>query len=279
MAVSAPARDDDPFALSDAGAGRYVAHVERRLCTGRPESYFMFGGSGLALAARAVERRTGGPLRWLTLQFIAPTLIGARLELTVERLTGGRVAQLSLNGAVGDEITLRGLAATGSRSSGAPDLMAARMPDVPPPDDCPIIRAHNAIEQDVHQLLELRLVRGRFGIFSKAPRSADSRVLVWMRPTYGDVDASALALMADFVGSTMSNAVGLRGGAGSLDNTIRVIGLPTTPWVLCDIAIPAIADGIGHGRVDLFAEDGALLALASQTFIARLHPAQALGSQ
>ncbi|MBV9841002.1 MAG: thioesterase family protein [Sphingomonadaceae bacterium] len=183
-----------------------------------------------------------------------------------------------LTGHVGESVVLRGLAASGSRPAGAPDLQAMPTPDVPSPQECTLVRAYDEAELDVHQLVEIRLASGRFGVFSKAPRSADSRVRVWMRPQLGQIDAAMLGLMADFVGSTLSNAVGLRGGAGSLDNTLRVVRLVPTRWVLCDIAIPAIADGIGHGRVDLFAEDGTLLALAGQTFLARPHPSQAASS-
>jgi acyl-CoA thioesterase II len=275
MGERAESLADDPFALSESAEGTLSAQIAFRLATGRPGQYFMFGGSGVALAARAIERHADAPLRWLTVQFVAATLLDDRLDFTVERLGGGSVAQFALTGRVGDRVVLRAMAATGSRSGGAPDLLAKPMPDVPAPDDCALVRAHDQAERDVHQLIEIRLASGRFGIFSKAPRSADSHVRVWMRPQMGAVDAAALGLMADFVGSTLSNAVGLRGGAGSLDNTIRVVRLVPTRWVLCDIAIPAIADGIGHGRVDLFAEDGTLLAMAGQTFIARLHPSQA----
>jgi acyl-CoA thioesterase len=40
-------------------------------------------------------------------------------------------------------------------------------------------------------------------------------------------------------------------------------------WVLLDIAVHAVRDGFGHGRVHLWAEDGTRLATASQTAIVR----------
>jgi acyl-CoA thioesterase len=43
-----------------------------------------------------------------------------------------------------------------------------------------------------------------------------------------------------------------------------------TPWLLCDTQLTAIADGLFHGRMALFAQDGALLALAEQSGVVRL---------
>ena len=43
-----------------------------------------------------------------------------------------------------------------------------------------------------------------------------------------------------------------------------------TEWVLLDIRIHAVAHGFGHGVVHLWAEDGTLLATASQSAIVRL---------
>jgi acyl-CoA thioesterase len=42
-----------------------------------------------------------------------------------------------------------------------------------------------------------------------------------------------------------------------------------TEWVLADISIDVVAKGFGHGRVNLWAEDGTLLATASQSTLIR----------
>jgi acyl-CoA thioesterase len=41
--------------------------------------------------------------------------------------------------------------------------------------------------------------------------------------------------------------------------------------VLLDMRIHAVHDGFAHGRVHLFAEDGTLMATASQSLILRFH--------
>ena len=79
------------------------------------------------------------------------------------------------------------------------------------------------------------------------------------------VDATALAILGDFVPFGVGQALGLRGGGNSLDNTLRVVRLVPTDWVLLDIRVHAVDDGFGHGLVHLWAEDGTLLATASQS--------------
>ena len=55
----------------------------------------------------------------------------------------------------------------------------------------------------------------------------------------------------------------------SLDNTLRVVRLVPTEWVLCDIRIQALVDGYGQGVAYLWSEDGTLLATASQSMSVR----------
>ena len=83
------------------------------------------------------------------------------------------------------------------------------------------------------------------------------------------VDGAALAVLGDFVPMGVSQALGIRGGGNSLDNTLRIVDLVPTDWVLLDIRIHAVERGFGHGLVHMFAEDGTLLAMA----VAVLHRA------
>ena len=86
------------------------------------------------------------------------------------------------------------------------------------------------------------------------------------------LDASALAVLGDFVPMAISHALGVRGGGNSIDNTLRVVKLVPTEWVLLDIRVHAVERGFGHGLVHMFAEDGTLLATASQSVIIRFWP-------
>ena len=58
-------------------------------------------------------------------------------------------------------------------------------------------------------------------------------------------------------------------GGNSLDNTLRIGRLVPTEWVLLDIRIHMVERGFGHGLVHMFAEDGTLMATASQSCIVR----------
>jgi acyl-CoA thioesterase len=55
----------------------------------------------------------------------------------------------------------------------------------------------------------------------------------------------------------------------SLDNSLRVVSREQTDWVLCESQLFAISSGVFHGRMNLFAESGALLAVASQSGLVR----------
>jgi acyl-CoA thioesterase-2 len=57
--------------------------------------------------------------------------------------------------------------------------------------------------------------------------------------------------------------------SNSLDNTLRVVDLVPTDWVLVDIRIEAVARGFGHGLLYLWARDGTLLGTASQSAMIR----------
>ena len=83
------------------------------------------------------------------------------------------------------------------------------------------------------------------------------------------MDAALLALMGDFVPTGAGVSLGLDGGGNSLDNTLRLHAVVPTRWVLCDIQMDAAGRGFAHGHLRLFAEDGTLMATASQSLVLR----------
>ena len=83
------------------------------------------------------------------------------------------------------------------------------------------------------------------------------------------VDAAALSILGDFVPMGVGQSLGIRGGGNSLDNTLRIGKLVPTEWVLLDIRVHMVERGFGHGLVHMFAEDGTLMATASQSCIVR----------
>jgi acyl-CoA thioesterase len=125
-------------------------------------------------------------------------------------------------------------------------------------------------EGTITSRLDQRLVRGR-RLEELDGTPGDGQVLLWARipDVIEGVDATALAVLGDFVPLGVGQALGILGGGNSLDNTLRVAHLVPTEWVLLDIRVHAVARGFGHGLVQMFAEDGTLLATASQSCIVR----------
>jgi acyl-CoA thioesterase len=147
------------------------------------------------------------------------------------------------------------------------------MPDVPAPLDCPPREHRLVADGSINDTLEQRMAKGR-AIDTLDGTLGDGRTLMWARipQVIEGVDASALAVLGDFVPMAISHALGVRGGGNSIDNTLRVVKLVPTEWVLLDIRIHAVERGFGHGLVHMFAEDGTLLATASQSVIFRYWP-------
>jgi acyl-CoA thioesterase len=64
--------------------------------------------------------------------------------------------------------------------------------------------------------------------------------------------------------------LGRRVKSRSLDNTLRMVRLEPTEWILCDIRIQALVGGYGQGIAYLWSREGVLLATASQSMSVRL---------
>jgi acyl-CoA thioesterase len=143
------------------------------------------------------------------------------------------------------------------------------MPDVPSPADCEPRRFRNPNDDSIMQRLDMRLALGRdFQDFDGEPGTG--RSALWARLPDGlEMSAAALAILGDYVPFGVGQALGQMAGGNSLDNTLRVSRLVPTEWVLLDIQVHAIQHGFGHGLVHLWAEDGTLLAIASQSCIVR----------
>jgi acyl-CoA thioesterase len=88
--------------------------------------------------------------------------------------------------------------------------------------------------------------------------------------------AATLAIFGDYVSGAVSQPIGRRAMGRSLDNTLRMVQLKPTEWVLCDIRMHALVGGYGQGIAFLWSEDGELLATASQSIGVRLWPEDAV---
>jgi acyl-CoA thioesterase len=146
-------------------------------------------------------------------------------------------------------------------------------PDVPAPEQCPVRRNRLPDSGSIHERLEQRVAKTR-DIEELDGTPGDGQTVMWARipDVIEGVDTTTLAILGDFVPMGVGEAVGIRGGGNSLDNTLRIARLVPTEWVLLDIRVHAVERGFGHGLVQMFAEDGTLLATASQSCIVRYWP-------
>lgn len=255
--------------------GHYRLTVTKPLCVGPPDTMFMFGGMGLASALAAVEAHTGRPTVWAAAQYLSYARPGTDLDLEViVPVAGKQTSQARVITRAGAQEIITVNAALGSRPDHAHQQWA-QMPEVPPPEDCPEMRIRWTRDpDDLNSHFDRRVAHGHFGADrGTAPPSADGVGRLWVRPAdpAAPIDRLALAVMADFLPSGVGNALGAHAGGNSLDNTIRFMNVVPTDWVLADMRIHAVHAGFAHGRVHLFAQDGTLMATASQSMIVRIH--------
>lgn len=246
---------------------RWYLPVTPGLCTGNG---FLFGGCGLGAAIAAMEGTTGRPLVWATAQYLSyarpPSVMDVDVTVPV---TGKAISQARAVAHVADTEILTVNAALGSRPLDVSGSWAT-CPDVPPPEECPNRAFRNFVEDSIMARLDVRLALGRdFTVLDGEP-SPDGRSALWARiPELLEPSAATLAILGDYVPFGIGQALGAQAGGNSLDNTLRIVGLVPTEWVLIDVTIDAVGNGFGHGTVHLWSEDGRLMATASQSTIIR----------
>jgi acyl-CoA thioesterase len=250
---------------------RWYLPLTPAVCVGPPGNMFMFGGVGLGSAIGALERTCERPVVWATAQYLSYARPPSVVDLDVWVPASGKYnSQARVIGHVGDKEIFTVNAALGARPS-AQSGQWLTAPEAPPPEDCAPAEFWRPGEEGLHSRIEVRLAKGRYGADRAGNPEADGRSLLWIRPRERfAIDASMLAVMADFVPSGIGNALGRNAGGNSLDNTLRVRRIVPTEWVLCDIRIHGVHGGFGHGAMYLFAQDGELMATASQSVIVRV---------
>lgn len=230
----------------------------------------LFGGAGLAAGIDVLEAVTGRPAVWATAQYLAYSQVGQVVDLDVEIGAEGRqITQARVTGRVENTEILTVNAALGRRDDPARGQWVV-MPDVPAPMNCPAKELRDPDRSSVNQRLEMRIAIGRPMEDLDGRPSINGRSAMWARiPGLEQNSAASLAILGDWVPHGLGQAMGARAGGNSLDNTIRMVDLVPTEWVLLDIRADAIANGFGHGSVHIWAQNGRLLATASQSAIYR----------
>ena len=232
---------------------------------------FLFGGCGLGAAIAALEGTSGRACIWATAQYLDYAKPGEVLDIDViVAVEGHQITQARAVGHVGNREILTVNAALGEQPLPAAGQFEAMPVGLPPPEVCPPRVHHLRVDGTVAERLDLRLARGR-ELEELDGTPSDGATVMWARiPEVIDVvDATALAVLGDYVPFGVGQALGLRAGGNSLDNTLRVGRLVPTDWVLLEVRVHTVGRGFGHGLVHMWSVDGTLLATASQSCIVR----------
>ena len=241
---------------------RWRLEVVPGVCT---DGLFLFGGCGLGAAIEALERATDRPAVWAAAQYLSyarpPELLDIEVTIAV---AGHQTTQARAVGRVGDREILTVNAALGRRDAAWAGQWI-EMPDVAPPEACPPRSHISTVDDSVAKRLEMRLAVGRdFSAFDGT--RTDGHAALWAHvPDVLEMSAATLAILSDYVPFGVGQTLGEFVTGSSLDNTVRVCSLVATDWVLIDVQVHAVTNGFGHGRVNLWAQDGTLLATAGQS--------------
>jgi acyl-CoA thioesterase len=218
-----------------------------------------FGGAGIAVMTALMEAETSRLPLWASVQFVGSADVGDRIDCRVDVVAGGRrTAQVRMTARVGDRVMLEGI---GSAGDDRPDSVSAQfggMPDVDPPETAADWRPNVPfkIDFDAASWLQVADIREAMG----APGHA-----IWARMRHRRQSFASLGFLADMVPSAVVRAAGRAGAGTSLDNSMRFGPRPDTEWILVDFDPYFAAGGYAHGGARLWATDGTLLGVASQT--------------
>ncbi len=231
---------------------------------------FLFGGCGLGAAIAAMEGTTGRPAVWATAQYLSYAEPGSVVDVDVTIAVAGRQSsQARAVGHVADREIFTVNAALGARDLAVSESFV-KPPEVPAPEDCDPRPLRVPGEESIMSRLDMRLASAQSWEELAGRPAPGGRSALWARiPELLDPSAATLAILGDYVPFGIGQALGAFAGGNSLDNTLRVLRIVPTEWVLLDIQIEGIDHGFGHGTVRLFAQDGTLMATASQSTIVR----------
>ena len=254
MTVAGPQTDLEWLGLGKVADGRWSFVLTEGLS--RPDGK-LYGGTGLAVVTATMEAETGRRAMWATAQFVSSGLTGDRFDCTVEVLASGRrSSQVRVTGHHGNRVVFAALGATGEPRTGPVEVQFGRMPDLPPPSDCPQWAPPLVLERFWDR-------PGWLGIVDA--RTAGEDGALWIRLDDRPLTRSALPFLADMLPSAVVRAAGHSGAGTSLDNTVRFGHEPEGAWLLVDVDPHMIASGYVHGAARLWSEQGRLLGVASQT--------------
>jgi len=220
----------------------------------------IFGGWTMALIAEAAQGWTGGRVRALTANFLAPVRLGEQLTLSPVLLRGGRrVQQLRVEA----QVTGRPVASAAvvvdkiAGDRGAETVLSG--PVVPAPADCPQRSYRFRKPGSLIDVMDVRLA-------SPEPSpGAAGRVLLWSRLDADVSDAARLIMLSDHLPYLVVRTLAGVRHATTVSASVRLSSSPATEWILLDIRLHDVGGEFCNGQVRLWSQAGSLVATAEQT--------------
>ncbi|WP_261567700.1 acyl-CoA thioesterase [Frankia gtarii] len=254
--------------------GRFVADAHLLNTRGT-----LWGGCGLAAAIAFVQACGGRDCVWAHTQFLAPVHAGQEVELSIDPATGGLSQVVVRATAAGRLVFLAG--GTFSRVSGAVNRFGPAGDWAPDPDGCPPREYPTWLDfprDGVISLVEQRWARPARTDLDGRPGGGSSALWLRLRPRL-PVHAAVLALLGDFAPVGLIEATGEMAAGTSLDNSLRIVAVPTGEWVLLDVRVEAIVRNVAQVRGRMYDRTGALVATVSQTTLVHRVRSRAPASQ
>jgi acyl-CoA thioesterase len=263
---------------ADLAAGRPChVPVDRLICAAGDVA---FGGFSMALIAEAAAGWTGGRVRSLSANFLAPIMLGESLSLKARPLRiGRRVRQLGVEAQVGERPVISAAVALGGPPPGGPGLGGGASLDdpvrrvvrvsqprspvaaVPPPGRCPQRSYRFRKPGSLIDVIDARLASPEPG----PGASVGAAVLLWARLDAALSDEATLIALSDHLPYLVVRALpGVR-HATTVSASVRLSAAPATEWTLLDIRLLDVDGEFCNGRVRLWSQAGELVATAGQT--------------
>lgn len=239
-------RTDDPSVFD--------YHIDRYACVGPAGRQYLMGGCGLGAGIYAMEQASGAPVLWASVQFVGTSLLGNDCTIKTEILHDGRRSVHSRATILEGDRPVHIISGSHAKLATPETATYVQMPDVPAPLDSP--RRDKTVMPDEDNLIRKVEMRAAGGDESKGLG------YLWFRSIDGlPMSASWLAILADFMPAPHPAS----NHCTSLDNVIRIHQLVESEWVLGECMVSEYRNGHFHGSINLFAEDGTLLATGNQT--------------
>jgi len=239
---------------------------------------FLFGGCGLGAGLVALEAASGRPAIWATAQYLSYAPTGSTVDYEVVlAVVGGHITQGRAVARVEGQEILTVNAALGAHQLDVRGVWVTP-PSVPSPEECPPRQIPPMFANSILDRIDVRLAKGH-GFDDLESPGGDPCSALWARvPGHLAPSAATLGIFGDYVSGGASQPLGRRIMGRSLDNTLRVVQLEPTEWVLCDIRMHAVVGGYAQGNAFLWSQSGTLLATASQSLSIRFWPEGASGA-